>query len=196
MRIVGGLLKGRRIEAAPGGHVRPTPDRVREAVFNILGQDLEGFHFLDLFAGTGAMGLEAASRKAERVVLVERDPLACAVILGNAEALGIGDRVRLERRDSIEILGSLGRGGERFDAVFADPPYTDPPDRLDALVRGLAARSILAPGGTFLLQVKRGTRPPTSPALEMRPVRRYGLTWILQYDPGEHDEGPGVDGPP
>jgi len=119
VRIVGGEFRGRRIDVPAHGGVRPTPDRVRETLFNWLGQRLDGAACLDLFAGSGALGFEAASRGAARVVLVEKDRAALQGLRRAREALGAA---------ATEIVAAdaeayLARGGERFDVVFLDPPF-------------------------------------------------------------------------
>src|SRR5581483_3851658 len=121
-RIVAGTFKGRRIATPPGQATRPTSDRVREALFGALG-DLTGTRFADLYAGSGAVGLEAASRGATHVLLVESDPRAGRVIRDNIASLRAGDVVSLapSRVDSV-LLAGPGVAGP-FDVVFADPPY-------------------------------------------------------------------------
>lgn len=119
MRVIGGTWRGRKLHfpAIPG--LRPTPDRVRETLFNWLGQDLTGKSCLDLFAGSGALGFEAASRGARAVLMVEADPGACAALRGSAVELGA---VGVEVRCADVFRARLGEG-LRFDVVFIDPPY-------------------------------------------------------------------------
>ena len=119
LRIIAGRWRGRKLPFAPAPGVRPTPDRVRETVFNWLGQTLEGKHCLDLFAGSGALGFEAASRAAGQVVMVEHDRVAFAALLANVEALQ-ADNIELQCQDALHFLSSDQR---RFDIVFLDPPY-------------------------------------------------------------------------
>lgn len=116
MRVVAGELGGRRLHAPRGGPVRPTSDRVREAIFSILG-DVEGAEVLDLFAGTGAMGIEAISRGAARATLVDRAVGAAARNVGD---LGLGERVRIVRAD---VRTFLDRDDGAYDLIFCDPPY-------------------------------------------------------------------------
>jgi 16S rRNA (guanine(966)-N(2))-methyltransferase RsmD len=182
MRIISGSLKGRRLAAPPEGVVRPTPDRVREAVFNILGQRLDEMDFLDLYAGTGAMGLEAASRGARRVTLVERDRGACEVCLRNIASCGCGDRVELVQGDVLAVLEILDTRGTGYDVVFADPPYADPPGTLESLLGALARRRLAAPGASVVLQVRRGRPVPSHAGFEPREPRHYGITSILVLD--------------
>ena len=127
MRIVGGAWRSRRIRFAPHAGLRPTPDRVRETLFNWLGQDLTGLRCLDLFAGSGALGFEAASRGARHVVLVERDRAACAALERNKELLG-ATQVELARGDALEFVR---RDRAEYDVIFLDPPFgTGYADRL------------------------------------------------------------------
>jgi len=134
VRIIAGAWRGRRIEVAVTAGLRPTPDRVRETLFNWLGQRLEGLACLDLYAGSGALGFEAASRGAARVVLVERDPRALAALERSREQLG-ATQVRIERA---EALAWLARPGERFDVVFLDPPFRQ--NAVPAILPRLARR--------------------------------------------------------
>ena len=131
VRIIGGVWRSRRIRFASHAELRPTPDRVRETLFNWLGQDLTGLSCLDLFAGSGALGFEAASRGAGRVVMVECDRDVYAALEENRDALGARD-VELIRADALEFAR---RAGEAYDVVFLDPPFsTDYWSRLASLL--------------------------------------------------------------
>lgn len=120
VRIVGGQWRRRVLRFPDSQGLRPTPDRVRETLFNWLGQDLSGQACLDLFAGSGALGFEAASRGAERVVLVEQSPRVLASLKENAALLGTGGKVEIVRADALQYLVSAG---SKFDTIFLDPPY-------------------------------------------------------------------------
>ncbi|GIG69107.1 16S rRNA (guanine(966)-N(2))-methyltransferase RsmD [Phytomonospora endophytica] len=123
-RIIAGDMKGRRLQTPPGDRTRPTSDRVREALFGSLTSllDFDGARVADLYAGSGAVGLEACSRGAGHVLLVESDARAARVIRANITALGVGDRVVLT---TSSVRGALAAPpGEPYDLVFADPPYT------------------------------------------------------------------------
>lgn len=154
LRIVGGSWRSRIIRFVEREGVRPTPDRVRETLFNWLGQELDGKSCLDLFAGSGALGLEAASRGARRVVMVEKDRASAAAIRENLEALG-GGPVELRVADALEFLRE---DRERYDIIFLDPPFladywpqlwTLLPDRMqaDAVVYCESARPLDPPPG-------------------------------------------------
>jgi 16S rRNA (guanine966-N2)-methyltransferase len=125
MRIVAGRLKGRALHAPTSNDIRPTSDRLRESIFNILvhayGDPLEGAVVIDLFAGTGAMGCEALSRGAKRVLFVDDGTQARALIRANVEALGLGGSTKVFRRDARK-LGDAPQG-EKFSLAFLDPPY-------------------------------------------------------------------------
>jgi 16S rRNA (guanine966-N2)-methyltransferase len=123
VRVIGGAWR-RRVLRFPGVEgLRPTPDRVRETLFNWLGRDLSGLSCLDLFAGSGALGFEAASRGAARVVMVERSAKVAAALRANIERLDAAERVAVARADAVEFASSCGAGASRFDVLFLDPPY-------------------------------------------------------------------------
>lgn len=120
MRIIGGAWRRRVLRFPESEALRPTPDRVRETLFNWLGQDLDGLTCLDLFAGSGALGFEAASRGAAKVVMVETAPKVLAALEENARMLGAGVRLEIVRSDAVKFATSTGL---RFDVLFLDPPY-------------------------------------------------------------------------
>ena len=174
MRIVAGLAKGRRL-AAPAGATRPTSDRAREALFNSLATmlDLDGAAVLDLFAGTGAVGLEALSRGAARAVLVESDRRAGDVLRRNATELGLpGATVRARAVDPYLRAGPVDGP---FDLVFADPPYALPDDDLARLLQALAGDGWLRPDAVVVVErAARSTAPPWPAAITPLRSRRYG----------------------
>jgi 16S rRNA (guanine966-N2)-methyltransferase len=121
MRIISGTLKGRRLRAPDWPGLRPTSDRLRETLFNVLGQRLDGWRVLDGFAGTGAVGIEALSRGAADVTFVEHDARAAALIAGNLAHCGVTERYAIIRVDFARAAARLS--GARFDLLFLDPPY-------------------------------------------------------------------------
>jgi 16S rRNA (guanine966-N2)-methyltransferase len=153
VRIIGGKWRSRvlRFSSLPG--LRPTPDRVRETLFNWLGQDLTGRTTLELFAGTGALSLEALSRGAQRAVCVERDPRAIAELSANAERLQAGDALELHRADALAYLRTEAR---RFHVIFLDPPYAE--DWPSRLWPWLAER--LVPAGLVYVEHPKPLQPP------------------------------------
>lgn len=179
MRVIAGELKGRRLVAPRGWKVRPTSDRVREAVFSALG-DVAGARVLDLYCGTGALAIEALSRGAAGAVLVDREVRPA---LGNVERLGLGGRVELVRADAARWLAQRAKeGGEGFDLIFVDAPYRLA-DRVGPALDKHLPR-LLADGGRAV--VESGARGPLR--LEsLRPLRqrRYGAADIGIYGAGE-----------
>jgi 16S rRNA (guanine966-N2)-methyltransferase len=174
MRVVAGRLKGQRLRAVPGEATRPTSDRVREALFSILGDRVAGARVLDLFAGTGALAIEALSRGAASAVLVEQAPQAVAVIRSNLAALGL-DRVATVRRTRAETYLRTRRDGP-FDLAFLDPPYAVGVGLLAGLLARLE-RGALAPGAVVTVERPARTEPPPwPPGLVPEPPRRYGDT--------------------
>lgn len=147
VRIIGGLWKRSKLAVPDLPGLRPTPDRVRETVFNWLGQTLSGRRVLDLYAGSGALGIEAASRGAATVVLVEQHPRCAAAIDAAARRLG-ATQVEVRTADALATAQSLARLGERYDVVFVDPPYA-------AAVQRAALRAVvplLADGGLVYVE--------------------------------------------
>ncbi len=171
MRVVAGALRGRRITAPPGRETRPTSDRVREALFAILG-DLAGLRVLDLFAGSGALGIEALSRGAASAVFVERAPRVAEVVRGNLAALGL--EARVVRADARAHLRDASARADAYDLVFLDPPYRD----AAAWGRELspALEAVLAPGARVVSESDR--RAPLDLTLPLADERRYGDTLI------------------
>ena len=140
VRIIGGEWRRRVLRFPDAEGLRPTPDRVRETLFNWLGQDLSGLSCLDLFAGSGALGFEAASRGAARVVLVEQSARVAASLQANAHLLGAQERVEIVQADAVKFASSRGAATPRFDVLFLDPPYNRGwIDRLVPILPGLLA---------------------------------------------------------
>jgi len=175
VRIIAGSRKGARIFAPKGRATRPTADRVREAAFNLIGP-VEGASCLDLFAGSGAMGLEALSRGAARVLFVDSDREACRTIERNLAKLGLeGGYVR--RGDALRALAEEEAAGSRYDLVFVDPPYDRFPTVQAALARHLPA--LLAEGGLAVIETPAALEPELP--LVKRTSRRYGAARLTLF---------------
>lgn len=189
MRIVAGSHGGRRLVAPRDEATRPTADRVREALFSILGP-LSGERVLDLYAGTGALALEAISRGAGSAVLVESRKPALDAIAENVASLGLRDRVQVIARPVERARASLGE--QHFGLIFCDPPYA-------AVENGQAIKAIasllelLTPGGRLVLEHASQSQSPQLPGLEAPDVRRYGDTTVSIYEKAgaEGDEARG-----
>lgn len=174
MRVIAGRLGGRRLKAPPGRLTRPTSDRVREALFSMLGE-LAGARVLDLFAGSGALGIEAVSRGARRAVFVERDAAAARVLGENLAALGLAPpAVEVRREDASRALQSARKRKETYDLVFIDPPYNQAQDWGRELSTVLPP--LLAPGARIVVESDR--RAPLQLEAEVERQRRYGDTSV------------------
>ena len=182
MRITGGLHRSRSLRAPRGVETRPTSDRVREAVFGILTSAgaVEDARVLDLYAGTGALGLEAVSRGAAHATLVERRRDAVLAIRANVEALALGKQVRVIPK-AVERSLPLLQGGA-FQLVFCDPPYADVPD--GALARALAPlirSTVIEPEARIVVEHATADASPALPGLRLEDTRHYGDTSVSFY---------------
>jgi len=177
MRIIGGSARGRRLVAPKGRSTRPTSDRVRQSVFDVLGQRTDGLRVLDLFAGTGALGLEAVSRGAARAVLVENERAALEALERNVATLGFEDRVRVVRGDALVVSALSGP----FDLVLADPPYAvGGTPVVTALASG--PPGLLVEGARIVIEhARREILPEQEGALVRDDERRYGDTMVSFY---------------
>ena len=174
MRVVAGRLGGRRLRAPRGRETRPTSDRVREALFSMLGS-VDGERVLDLYAGSGALAIEALSRGAAGAVLVERDARAVGVIRANLEALGLGsDEAKVVHASAEVALRDASRSGDTYDLVLLDPPYRDAATLGRELSQALPA--VLAPNARVVAESDR--RAPLELDLPVVRERRYGDTLI------------------
>jgi 16S rRNA (guanine966-N2)-methyltransferase len=176
LRIIAGSRKGARIFAPKGRDTRPTGDRVREAVFNLVGP-VDGAEVLDLFAGSGAMGLEALSRGAERVTFVESDRGAAETIIRNLDKLRLEGAVVL-REDAGRKLVADAAGGRRYDLVLIDPPYAMLARTLPRLAAHLPA--VLAENG--IVVVESDAREEPDLPLPLRTSRRYGSSRVTVFE--------------
>jgi 16S rRNA (guanine966-N2)-methyltransferase len=179
VRIVAGAWGGRRLTAPAGDTTRPTSDRVREALFSALGP-LEGAVVLDLFAGTGALGLEALSRGAARAVFVEQDRRALAALRANVAALGApAAAVSVRAQDVRRAVRDAVDAADTYDLVLVDPPY-----RLAAGLGaelGPALAALLAPGGRVVTESDRRSPMDLTPVLPLTRERRYGDTLLRTH---------------
>ena len=185
MRIVGGLYRGRPLIAPPGEATRPTSDRAREAIFNVLqhaawSPGLEGARVIDLFAGSGALGLEALSRGAAFCLFVETDVAARGTIRDNVEALGRGElfgRTRIHRRDATDLGIRPGSDGPAFDLVFLDPPYGK--GLGERALAQLAAGGWLSPDAVAVFERGAEEPDPEVAGFELLDDRRYGAARVF-----------------
>jgi 16S rRNA (guanine966-N2)-methyltransferase len=177
MRVIAGRWRGRRLQAPPGDATRPTSDRVREALFSILGDRVEGARVLDLYAGSGALGIEALSRGAAEATFVDSAPAAIRALRANLDTLGADATVR--RQDARRHLAAASAAARQYDLVFLDPPYR--------LARRVGTElsailpAVLAPGAAVVAESDR--REPLDLDLPLLDERRYGDTLIRIHGP-------------
>ena len=179
MRIIAGEAGGRPLKAPPEG-VRPTMDRVKGAIFSSLGEMVPGARVLDLFAGSGGMGIEALSRGAASATFVDSNEQCIRCIRENLRRAGVEGSV--QALDAFRFL-DLYAGDEMFEVIFADPPYSKnpgDPDHSAALARSDKLAAALSPGGILVLERQAGRKPPES-LLEAGRVKRYGGTEVLFF---------------
>jgi 16S rRNA (guanine966-N2)-methyltransferase len=180
MRIVAGRFKGKQLATPKGWDIRPTSDKTREAIFNILTHGIEGFRLegalvLDLFSGTGALGLEALSRGAAYCLFVEENAEARALIRRNIEALGVAGETRIFRRDATG-LGQAARFGGRFDVLFADPPYGR--GLAELALRSAAQGRWLKPEALCVVEEEAEAELAPPPGFELLQRRDYGAAAV------------------
>ena len=188
MRIIGGTARGRTIIAPAGSKTRPTQDYVRESLFNIIRWDMPDARVLDLFAGTGALSLEAISRGAREAVLIDMDHAACAAIKKNMETSRLGAQCRLISRDYRMAVDALAREGKQFDVVFIDPPYKM--ENTGEMCAALYDKGLLADGFMIVVEHRRGMPPLLDERFEAYDLRRYGDTEITFVCGAKKEEQP------
>ena len=171
LRVSGGEARGRRLKAPK--NIRPTQGMVKQAIFNMVGPDIEGARVLDLFAGSGALGIEALSRGAASVTFVDQQPRGLAILRQNLDLLGFKDRARLVRSDVVRWLEASPDAVRSADYVFLDPPYEDV-----VLDKALVAIDRAADGATVLAEHSRRQQVPALQRLKVDRERRYGDTIV------------------
>ena len=186
MRITGGHSRGRILSSLRGLDIRPTSDKIKEAVFNILGQNFTGLKVLDLFAGTGALGIEAISRGAERALFVDKSRQAVNLIKKNLAVCGYEDRGEVLQQDIIKGLKpDYLTGNDLFDIVFIDPPYGK--DLIPSTLINLSEKKLLAESFSIVVESSRDEElPSVIDRLELSDTRTYGTTRIDFYQNREN----------
>jgi 16S rRNA (guanine966-N2)-methyltransferase len=190
MRITGGQAKGRVLASLKGWNIRPTSDRVREAIFNLIGQDVTGFKVLDLFAGTGSLGIEALSRGASRVLFIDNSVQSIKLIKKNLARSGyepLGSVWKKDLTKGLPLKHPMLK--EKFDLIFVDPPYEK--EMIPPLLAELSDRDLLrSPAIAMAESFKTETLPEVLGKLQMVNSRIYGETKISIYHFGEDPEAP------
>ncbi len=177
LRIIAGNFRGRRLRAPRGLRIRPTSDRLRESIFNIIGPDIQDQKIIDLFAGTGAMGIEALSRGAEYGVFIDKNPLALTCVRTNITPLVAERRWRIIRWDAGRSLRCLSALEMRFGYAFIDPPYGK--GLAERALKNLIAADVMQPGGLIVLEHhQREEVKPLDKDMTLWDQRRYGKTLV------------------
>lgn len=174
VRIIAGSARGRKLETPEGLCTRPTLDRVKEAAFGSLQFALPGSRVLDLFSGSGNLGLEAASRGAAFVVLNDHDVACTAIIRRNADSLGFSENIRILNGDYLSVIGQLDSEGESFDIVFLDPPYHE--QYAQIACEELFRRGMIRPEGTVVIEFGTDMEVPhgVDGLMRVRKIKHYG----------------------
>ena len=176
MRVISGSARGRKLKEPEGHKIRPTTDMVKEAVFNIIQFDIEGRRVLDLFAGTGQLGIEALSRGAAAAVFVDESVDAAKLVGNNLKAAGLEDRATVERGDALAYL----RRGGRFDVIFLDPPYET--GFIDKALNTIIEFDILKGNGIIICETNEDRpMPDAAPPYAKGREYRYGKIKITLY---------------
>lgn len=181
MRIVGGVARGRRLRVTGKTQVRPTTERVREALFDTLGQNLDGMSFLDICSGSGAISFEAMSRGANHVVAIENNEICCANIKKVAKDLQFEKKIEVLQGDARNVLVNLVAKGKKFDIIFFDPPWTNKVLAFDILNYLLVQNSFWR---VFVFEFDKNFKInnlPSEASSSIKEIRRYGGTNLLYF---------------
>jgi len=192
LRVIAGVAKGTRLKSPAGNDVRPTTDRVREALFNILVRSVPGASFLDVCAGSGAVGIEALSRGAARAVFVERSNRNIQLIRSNLEVTRLADRAETFRGEAKVVLLELAEREQQFDVIFADPPYQS--DLVVEITWLVADLDLLQEDGLFVLEHSSHRSIPEDIGLTLLSRRHYGDTTLSFYTSPRCKQLPGNPG--
>ncbi len=177
MRVITGTARGRKLRELPGLDTRPTTDRVKESIFNIIQFDIEGRKILDLYGGSGQLSIEALSRGAAEATLVELNPAAVKIIRENVEVCGFGDKTRIVASDAMAFLAGCR---EKYDVVFLDPPYEGP--LMDRSLTNIAAIDIVTKNGIIVCETALDKKLPELPApYEKGREYHYGKIKVTVY---------------
>ncbi len=181
MRVVAGEAKGRPLKAVPGNGTRPTTDKVKEAIFSMIGPFFDGGVALDLFAGTGGLAIESLSRGAERAIFVDADAKSIEVVRANLKATGFEKQSEVYRNDAERALKVLAKRDTAFDLVFLDPPYRM--KNGDELLLRMEESGLLQPGAVIVLEYESSYEYPEAfGSFSLRRKAVYGETAVSIYD--------------
>lgn len=174
MRVISGSARGRKLKAPEGVTTRPTTDRIKESLFNIIAGDLYDCRFLDLFSGSGSMGIEALSRGAQKAVFVDNNKNSISVINENIRATRFEDKSLVLNLDISSAVSRLGNMGEKFDIIFMDPPYNR--GFVESTLTYIIKADILSDDGYVIAEQSQEDKIPQIPGLEVFRVKDYKIT--------------------
>jgi 16S rRNA (guanine966-N2)-methyltransferase len=188
MRVVSGNIKGHRLKAVPGNSTRPTTDKVKEAMFNMIGPYFNGGLALDLFAGSGGLGIEGLSRGLEKVIFVDLDRKAIQTINDNIQACGLEDKSEVYRNEASRALKAIKKRDLRFDYIYLDPPYKK--QQLVKLLEMIDQNLLLEENGLIVCEHGVETQLPTNIGkLQQIRYEEYGIIGIAIYSYMEREVG-------
>ncbi|RCW50072.1 16S rRNA (guanine(966)-N(2))-methyltransferase RsmD [Paenibacillus prosopidis] len=180
MRVIAGVAKGRTLKAVPGTNTRPTTDKVKEAIFSMIGPYFDGGTALDLFAGTGGLGIEAWSRGIERTVFIDREKISIDIIRQNVQTANMGSAAEIYRNDAERALRALAKREQKFRLVFLDPPYKM--TTMDSLMAQLVEYEMLEPEAIIVVEHDAANRyPEQMEHFEQLKAAKYGDTAVSIY---------------
>lgn len=179
MRVISGSARGHKLKAPKGLTTRPTTDRIKESLFNIIAPDLYGCTFLDLFSGSGSMGIEALSRGAVRAVFVDSDRQSNSVISDNLKATRLSEKAQVMQCDVRTAISRLGRSKESFDIIFMDPPYNK--GFVESTLTYISEEKILNPDGYIIAEMSVEDNMPHISNLEAVRVKDYKITKMVFF---------------
>jgi 16S rRNA (guanine(966)-N(2))-methyltransferase RsmD len=191
MRIIAGSCRGRKLVPPGDNEIRPTSDRVKEAVFSMLGFGIHGSRVLDLFAGTGSLGLEALSRGADFATFVEKSAKSIKVLNENINLLGFGERCEVFPADAMDQIVRLGRDSATFDIIFVDPPYME--NLYEKILTSIAEYGIIKNGGLVIVEYPAALNiNERYHSLTLIKNKKYGTTRVSIFTKGDDNEDSSV----
>ncbi|PWW06351.1 16S rRNA (guanine(966)-N(2))-methyltransferase RsmD [Paenibacillus cellulosilyticus] len=181
MRVIAGTAKGRPLKAVPGMNTRPTTDKVKEAIFSMIGPYFDGGLALDLFAGTGGLGIEVLSRGADKAIFIDREKISIDVIRQNVNAANLADRSEIYRNDADRAVKAMAKRGEQFRYIFLDPPYKM--TNMDEMLLSIAAHNLVEPDAIIVVEHDSShLYPEQFGGFIQRKYAKYGETAVTIYD--------------
>ncbi|MGY3714034.1 16S rRNA (guanine(966)-N(2))-methyltransferase RsmD [Sutcliffiella cohnii] len=190
MRVVSGKFKGRQLKAVPGMNTRPTTDKVKESLFNIIGPYFTGGLVLDLFGGSGSLGLESLSRGMDHVIFVDKDGKAIQTIKSNVESLQVGEQVEIYRNDAVRALNAIQKRDLQFDLILLDPPYKR--HQLEQLIHKMSDLKLLKHNGQIVAEHSNDVvLPDVIGNFSIQRQETYGITVISVFKWSEVVKGEG-----